>query len=178
MLESGSVPQRPKWGLEPIQFLLLKPPTWDMGTLCKPVCKPSLLWVNLFSIMLGGQMPIAPAPCRASTLPSSPHSAMECPRVTATHTRMAAKLQELLSRAVLNTSSPVPGHNTSKRSTSVTLGAPLLIGSEDPLGKERADSATPEMMATSLQASPWVTTIDDTIPISHLPSLTPALETS
>ena len=98
-------------------------------------------------------MPPALAPHRTSTPPSSTHSATECSSETATHTSMAAELQDLLSKVVLNTSSPASGHSTPRRSASVVLGAPPLIGAGDLLALERADSAAPEPMATSSQAS-------------------------
>ena len=109
LLQCGDQVVNPKGlngDLEPIWITLLELPVWDMGTLGKPVHEPLLLQVDLSSIRLRGQMPIMPAPHRASTTPSSPHSAMECPSKTATCPSMATELQELLSQAMLDTSSP------------------------------------------------------------------------
>ena len=122
-------------------------------------------------------MPIVPGSCRASIPPSSPCLAMECPSETANHTSMAAKLQELLSWAVLDNSSPASGNTTPRRPTSVALGAPLTIGAEDPLRLERPVLAMPKWVATSQQVSLWEATPHDTIPISHFPSLALVSET-
>ena len=115
-------------GLEPIWFSLPEPPVWDMDTLGEPAHKPLLLKGDLSSVKLRDQMPITSAPHRASTSPSSLHSATEHPSETATRTTMAAKLQELLSQARLSTLGSVPGHTTPRRSISVALGAPHPLG--------------------------------------------------
>ena len=148
-----------------------------MDTLSKPVHKPLLLQVDLSSVRLRDWTPITPAPYRALYTTSSLHSAMECPCETANHPSMTAEIQELLSRAVLNTSSPIPRHTTPMRSTSVALGTPPMNGAEDSLGLKRVDLAAPKQRATSLQASLWADMANDAIPISHLPSPTPASET-
>ena len=161
-------------GLEPVLLLLPKLPIRDMDTLGGPVCEPSLLQVNLPSVRARDQMPITPAPCRASTLPSSLHSAMECPSKTSTHPSMADELQELLSQAVLDTSSPASEDSTPRRPGSLAQGAPLTIRVEEPLRPDRSVLATPKLMATSQQTSLQAATPNDAIPISHLPS--PILE--
>ena len=183
LLQCGNQVLCPKglnWGLEPIQFSLPEPPVWDMDTLGKPACKPWLLKVDLSSVKLRDQMPIASAPHRASTPPSPLHSAMECPSETATSTSMAAKLQELLSQAMLDTSGSVPGNTTLRRSASVALDSPPSIGVEDPLSIARADSAMPKLMAPSSQVSQQAAMPNDTLntmPISHSPSLHPVSKT-
>ena len=157
-------------GLEPKWFSLPEPPVWDMDPLGRPAHEPLPLSVDLSSIKLRDQIPIAPAPCTASTSPSSPHSAMEHPNGTTTSTSMAAELHKLLSQAVLNTSCSVPGHTTLRRPTSAALGTPPSIGVKDPLGLERADSAMAKLMATSSQASPQVAMPDDTVNAAPLAS--------
>ena len=135
LLQCGDQVIYPKglnWGLEPTSFSPPEPPVCDMDIFSEPVCKPLLFQVDLSSVMLGGWVLIALAPHRASTPSSSLHSAKECPSETVTHTSMAAELQELLSRAVLNTSSLNPGHTTPRKSTSMARGAPPSIGSRRP----------------------------------------------
>ena len=163
-------------GLEPVLLSLPKLPIWDMATLGEPVCKPSLLQVDLFWVLLGDQTPIIPDPCRASTSPSSPHSVIECPCEITKCTSMATELQELLSWAVLDTTGPVSRDTTLRRPTSAALGAPLTIRAEDQLRPERPVLATPKLVGISQQASMWAATPDDTVPISHLSSLTLVLE--
>ena len=174
MWESCSVLQRPKWGFRTCTIFISR--TVYLGFGCPLQTCPWTCAVTGGSLQHNAGMPDTYCPSSLYGL-NTTFLSMECPSETATYTSMAAMLQELLARAVLNTSSLVPGHTTPKRSTSVTLGAPSLIGSEDPFSKERADSAAPEPMATSSQVSLWVATIDNTIPISHFPSLTPTLET-
>ena len=149
MWGSGSVPQRPKGGLEPEQFSLPEPPVWDMDILGRLAHEPSPLKVDLSSTKPRDQMPVTQALHTASTSPSSPHSVIVCPSGTTTSTSMAAELHKLLSQAMLNTSSSVPGHTTPRRLTSVAPDTPPSMGVKDPLGLETADLAVAKPMATS-----------------------------
>ena len=111
-------------------------------------------------------MPKVPAPHRNLT-PSSPsHLTMEHPPKTASYISMTAEIQELLSQAMLDTSSEASGDCTPKRPPSVALGTPASTRVEDPF----------EHIATALQASLWVATPDDTMLISHSPTPTLASE--
>ena len=95
LLQCGShvvCPESLNWGLEPVQLSILQPHMWDMNTLGGPVHRSLLLQVDLQWAMLGDQMPFIPGPCKASTLPSSPPMAVECPSKAANHTSMAAEL--------------------------------------------------------------------------------------
>ena len=92
--------------LEPVQLSIPQLPVWDMKTLGRPVCKSLLLQVNLSWAMPGDKRPLIPGPCKASTPPSTPHLAVDCPSKVANCTSMATKLQELLSQTVLDTSGP------------------------------------------------------------------------
>ena len=102
-------------------------------------------------------------PSRPCSLPS----AMECPSETATCPSIAAKLQELLSQVMLDTSSPASVDTSPRRPTSAALGTPMTIRVEDLQGPERPVLAMPKLVATSQQVSLWVATPDDAIPISH-----------
>ena len=90
---------------------------------------------------------------------------------------MATELQELLSQAVLDTSSPASGDSTPRRPISAAQGDPLTIGVEDPLRPYRPVLVTPKPMATSQQASLQAAMPHDAILISHLPSPTLVSET-
>ena len=80
---------------------------------------------------------------------------------------MTAEVQELLSCAVLDTSSQALGDSTPKRPTSAALGAPPSSRMED----------SSKLVATFPQASLWVALPDDTVPISHLSPTTPTPKT-
>ena len=162
-------------GLEPVQLSIPQLPMWESNTLSGPVCKSLLLQVDLSWEMLGDKISLIPGTCKASTLPCSPHLAVQWPRKLANHTGMAAELQELLSRCW--TPPAQPRDSTPRRPISVAWVAPLTIRVEDPLRLDRPVSATPEPVATSQQASPQAARPDEAIPISHSPSPSLASET-
>ena len=123
-------------------------------------------------------MPKIPAPCRTSTPPSSPHSAMEYPSSTANCPSMAAELHELLSWVMLDTSSPASGGTPPRRTTSVALGDTLTSRVEDPLGSKGPVLAAPKPVATYQLVSPQADMLEDTVPSSHSSPTTLAPETS
>ena len=59
----------------------------------------------------------------------------------------------------------------------MVLGTPMTTGAEEPLRLERPVLAAPRLVATSQQMSLLAVMPDDTIPISHSPSLTLTSET-
>ena len=94
--------------------------------------------------------------------PTSPtHLTREHPPRAKSHISMTAKVQELLSHAVLDTSSQAMGSATLKRPTYVALGAPSSSRAED--------SSKP--VAISCQASPQVAMPDTTEPIDQTPEV-------
>ena len=103
----------------------------------------------------------ASAPHRTSTPTSPSHLTMEHPFKADSHISMAAEVRELLSRAMLDTSSQASGDSTLKRPTSVVLGVPPSARVEDSF----------KPVATSFQASPWVIMPDDTEPINQTPEV-------
>ena len=87
-----------------------------------------------------------------SNLPNATHPGTS-PK-SESHVSMTAEVQELLSCAVLDTSSQASGRSTPKRLTSAALGDPSSPTVEDP----------PKLLDTSSQASPWVAMPDITKP--------------
>ena len=153
-------------GLEPLQPSLLGP-LWVLDALGKPACEPSFLLVDLSQVTLGDHMPKAPATCRTLTLTSSSHLAMEHPPNTDSHISMTAEVQELLSHAMLDTSSQVSGDSTQKRPTSMALGAPPSARAED----------SSKAVATSPLVLPQVAVPDDTVTSGHSSPTTLIAET-
>ena len=141
-------------------------PIWSMDTLGKPIHEPSFLLVDLSWITLGDHMPKASASHRTSTLSSPFQLTLEHSPKTDSHISMTAEVQELLSCAMLDTSSQVLGDSTPKRPTSVALGTPPFARMED----------FSRLVAPSPQASLQVVTPDATMPISHSSPATPSLE--
>ena len=126
-----------------------------------PIHKPSFLPVDLSWVTSGNHVTEASAPLRTWTLSSPSHLAMECPPKADSHMNMTAELQEILSHAILDTSSQMLGGSTLKRLTSPALGA-------SPPAKAELSS---KPVATSSQASPWVTMPDITEPIIQTPKV-------
>ena len=104
-------------GLEPVQTSLSEPPIWSMDKLGKPAHEPSFLLVDLTQVTPGDHMPKVTAPYRALTPPSPPK--------TASHIRMAKDVQELLSHAMLGTSSHTLGDSPKEANISI-LGGSIL----------------------------------------------------
>ena len=148
-------------GLELLWTSLSGSLIWGMDVLGKPAHEPSFLLVDLSWVTQGDCMPKAPAPHRISTPPSPSHITMEHPTKTDSHISMTTEVQELLSWAMLDTSSQASGDSTPKRPTSVTLWAAPSTRVED--------SSKP--VATSLQASQQAAMPDDTMPISQTPEV-------
>ena len=92
-------------GLGPVQTLLSGPLLWGRDACGSSTCEPSFLLVDLFWVTLEDHMPEALAPHRTSTLSSPPHLAMEHLPKTDSHISMTADVQDLLSHAILDTSS-------------------------------------------------------------------------
>ena len=150
---------------------------WNINTLSRPVHKSSQLQMDFPQAMPSDKIPFIPGPCKTSTLPSSPCLPVECPSKGSNCTSMATELQELLSWMVLDTYSPASGDSTPRRPISAAQVAPSTIRVEDLLRPDRPVSATPELVATSQQASLQAARPDEAVPISHSPSPTLALET-
>ena len=144
-------------GLELVQASLSGSLIQSMDMLGKPALKPSSLLVDLSWGTPGDHTCKASATCSMSTPTSSSHLAIECPPTTDSHISMTAEVQDLLSHAMLDTSSQVSGVSTLKRLSSAALGAPPSTRMED--------SSKP--IATFPQASLRVASPDDTVPISH-----------
>ena len=161
--------------LEPVQTLLSGSLIWGMDTLGEPTCEPSFLLVDLSCVTLGDHTPKAPAPCRTSTPPPSPHSATECPSSTGTHPSMATKLHEFLSWAMLDTSSQASWGTTPGRPTSVALGNAPTSRVEDLPELKRPVLAIPKPVATFQLASPQADMLDDTVPSSCLQLFVPLI---
>ena len=154
--------------LEPMQFTFSELPVWNADVLGEPAHKPLLLQVNLSSMKLRDEMPIAPVPPVSSTPPSSMHPAVKHPCKTATS--MTAELQELLSWITLDASDLAPGHTTPRRSLSVSLGSQSPSEEEGSWWSESTDSTTPAPAVTLMPGNdPCISTINPTLPISHAP---------
>ena len=99
-----------------------------------------------------------------STTPAPPlFSAIEpWPNITETLNLHIQRALEWLQQTSPTTFMPVSQHNTPRRRLpSAALGAPPFTRVEDLLGLERADSAMPELMATSSQALQCAAMPDD-----------------
>ena len=150
--------------LEPVQTLLSGLLLQVRDALGGSAHEPSFLLVDLSWVTPEDHMPKAWAPHRTST-PSSPsHLAMEHPPKTDSHISMTAEVQDLLSCAILDTSSQESGDSTPKRPTSIALEARMEDSSK--------------LVATFPQVSPWVALPDDTKPIGHSSPMTLVLEAS
>ena len=123
--------------------------------------EPTFLQVDLSQFTAGNCVLKASAPHRTSTLTSPTHLAMEHPPRVKSHITMTAEVQELLSCAVLDTSSQASGSSTLKRPTSTALGAPSSSRAED----------SSKLVAISSQASLQVATPDITKPINQTPEV-------
>ena len=103
------------------------------------------------------------------------------PNITETLNLNIQGAVEWLHWAFSTASMPASQHGTPRRRPpSVALGDLPPIRVEDPLSLEGADSAMPKLMATSPSALQHMAMPDDiltTVPISHSPSLLPALRT-
>ena len=161
----------------------LHPTTAHVGYECswQAVCKSSPLQVDHSGAVLGDKMPHIPGSPKTSTLPFSPHSAVECPSTEANSaeancTSMAAELQQLLLWMVLDTSGPASGDSSPRRPLSVAWVTTLTIRGEDLLRSDRPVLATHLLVTTSQQVSLWAATPNKAVPISHLPSPTLASE--
>ena len=136
-------------GLEPVLTSLTTSLAQGVNMLGAPIHEPSFLPVDLSQVTPGDHAPKTSAPYRNST-PSSPsHLAIEHPPKTDSHISMTAEVQDLMSHAILDTSSQELGDSTPK---------------------------SPISMALSPQASPWVALPDDTMPISHSSPMIPVME--
>ena len=145
-----------------MQTLLSGPLLWGRDVLGGSSHEPSFLLVDLSQVTPEDHMPKAPAPHRTST-PSSPsHLTMEHPLKTDSHISRTAEVQDLLSHAILGTSSLELGDSTPKRPMSVALDA------------RTEDSSKP--VATFPQVSLQVALPDDTKPIVYSSPMTPVLE--
>ena len=149
-------------GLELVQTLLSGPLLWGMEVFGDSASETSFLLVDLSWVTLGDCMPEASAPHRTSTMYSPFHLAREHPPKTDSHISMTAEVQELLSCAMLDTSSQALGDLTPQRATSVALGVSPSTRTE----------ASSKLVAPSPQTSPLAALPVDTVPISHSPSLT------
>ena len=118
---------------------------------------PAFPLVDLSSVMSGDQVHKTSAPHRTSTPPSPTHLTMEHPPKADSHIGMTAEVQDLLSHAMLDTSSQALGSSTPKRPTSLALGTPTSSRAEN----------TSKPVATSSQASLQVAISDDTEPINQ-----------
>ena len=75
----SGVPQRIKWGLEPVLISLSGALVQGVNTLGEPACEPSFLSVDLSQFTLGDHSPEVSAPCRTSTPTSPSHLTKEHP---------------------------------------------------------------------------------------------------
>ena len=142
-------------GLEPVVTSLPESLAHSVSMLDKP----TFLVVDLSHVTSGDQVPEDSAPHRTSTPTSPTHLTMEHPPKAESHISMTAEVQELLSCAVLDTSSQESGGSTPKSPTSTALGAPPSPRAED----------SSKLVATSSQALPWAATPDDTEPFDQTP---------
>ena len=92
-------------GLEPVLTSLTASLAQGMNMLGAPTHKPSFLPVDLSQVTPGDQASEASGPHRTLTLCSPSHLAMEHPPKVDSHIRMTAEVQDLLSCAILDTSS-------------------------------------------------------------------------
>ena len=76
--------------------------------------EPAFLLVDVFLVTPGHQAPKASAPHRTSTPTSPTHLTMECPPKADSHISMTTEVWDLLSHAMLDTSSQVLGDSTLK----------------------------------------------------------------
>ena len=84
-----------------------------MDALGKPHCEMLLLWVNLSSVKMRDEVPIALVPLTSSLPPSSMQPATKYPYKAATI--MTTEIQELLSQAMLDTLVLAPERTTPRR---------------------------------------------------------------
>ena len=110
-------------GLALVQTSLSGSLVQGIDRLGKSASEPSFLLVDLSRVALVDSTLKDPAPCRTSTLSSPSHLAMEHPPKTDSHISITVEVKELLSHAMLYTSSQASGDVTSKRPTSEALGA-------------------------------------------------------
>ena len=147
--------------LELVQTSLSGPLLWGQDALDDSTHEPSFLLVGLSQVTLGYYMPKAPAPHRTSTLSSPTHLAMEYLPKTYSHICMTSEVQELLSWAMLDTSTQALGDSTPERLMSAALGASPSARTED--------SSMP--VATSSQLSLRLAMPEDAVPISQAPKV-------
>ena len=139
-------------GLEPVLISLSGALVQGMNTLGEPAHEPSFLSVDFSWFTLGDYPPKVSAPCRTSTPTPPSHLAMEHPPKADSHINMTAEVWELLSHAMLDTSSQALGDFPPERPTSPTLGVSSPTRVED--------SSKP--VATSSQALRWVAIPENT----------------
>ena len=117
----GGVPQRTKWELGVLSSLS-ESLVQGMNMLGEPAHEPSFLLVYLSWVMPGDHTPKASTLCRTLTPTSPSHLTMEYPPKMDSHINITTEVQELLSHAVLDTSSQALGDSTPKEPTSLSLG--------------------------------------------------------
>ena len=157
----GSVPWGAKWGLGTGDNLPVK------------VTGPwheHVRWfstVNQCSSQWNSCKPHQKTVCQRPQLHAEPHPqlpsscfTLKCPTKADSHISMTAEVRELLSHAVLDTSSQELGTSTPKRPASVALGAPSTVTPE-------GDSS--KLVTTPPQTSPQAVTPNGSKPLNQTP---------
>ena len=155
-------PEGLKGGLEPMWTLLSRSLVQGVDMLGKTAYEPAFLLVDLPHAS-PGVLRARDSTSHGTSTPTSPHHSVEDLSKTNSQISMTAEVQELLSCALLGTSSQASGNSMPRRPTIVALGT-------KPCAREE-DSPVP---ATTPQASSQAATPNDTVPTNQVPMATSA----